>query len=311
MAETKSLTLKELAKSDELLAGGHRLCPGCGHSVTVRQILHAAENPVVVATATGCLEVCTSVFPYTSWRLPWIHTAFENAGATISGVEAMYQARKKRGQIKETIRFVAFAGDGATYDIGLQALSGALERGHDFTYICLNNEAYMNTGDQRSSASPYGADTTTTPAGSAIQGKQQHTKDLTAIVVAHNIPYAAQASPSHWKDLTTKARKAMNITGATFINVMSPCPRGWRSDAALTIEYAKLAVDTCLWPLYEVEDGVYKLNYKPKTKLPITEFMKGQGRFKHLFKKGNEGLIETLQAKVDRDWERLRGLCGE
>jgi len=224
-------TLKELSKREELLAGGHRLCAGCGASIVVRQILLAAGRNVVVSSATGCLEVATTIYPYTSWRVPFIHSAFENSAATACGVEAMYQSLKRKGKlpVDEEIKFIAFGGDGGTYDIGLQSLSGGLERGHDFLYVCYDNGAYMNTGIQRSSSTPLGADTTTSPAGKVIPGKQQYRKDLTDVVEAHHIPYLAQASPHNWKDLNHKVEKALSIRGPKFLNVIAPCHRGWRN----------------------------------------------------------------------------------
>jgi pyruvate ferredoxin oxidoreductase beta subunit len=185
-----SVKLKEISTKPELLAGGHRLCAGCVAPVIVRHILLAADYPVLAANSTGCLEVGTSIYPFTSWRVPWFHSAFENAAATITGMEAMYQSLKKQGKIPadKVLKFVAFSGDGGTYDIGLQSLSGAIERGHDFLYVCYDNGAYMNTGIQRSSSTPLGAATTTSPKGSVIPGKQQWRKDLTAIIAAHDRP---------------------------------------------------------------------------------------------------------------------------
>ena len=306
------LVPKELAKRPERLAPGHRLCAGCGASIVVRQVLAAIDRPVVVANATGCLEVATSIYPYTAWRVPWIHNAFENAAATISGVEAAYRSLVRQGKIPEQdVQFVAFGGDGGTYDIGLQALSGAVERGHRFLYVCYDNGAYMNTGIQRSSATPLGAHTTTSPAGKVIPGKQQYRKDLTAIMAAHGIPYVAQAAPSHWRDLMTKTRKAVDCGGPAFLNVLSSCNRGWRHETDETIEITQLAVDTCYWPLYEVEQGQWRLTYKPKEKPPVEEWLKRQGRFRHLFRPENRHLIDEFQAEVDRNWERLLELCGE
>lgn len=306
-------TLKELSKKDELFSGGHRLCAGCGIPPIVRLILRAADAPVVATTATGCLEVGSSVYPYTSWRIPWIHSAFENAAATISGIETAYRAFKRRGKIPQDrdMKFIAFGGDGGTYDIGLQALSGALERGHDFLYVCYDNGAYMNTGIQRSSATPFYSNTTTSPAGDVIQGKQEWRKDLTRIVVAHNVPYAAQASPHNWADLSKKAEKALKTKGPTFLNVMSPCPLGWYTKSEDSIKWAKLSVDTCYWPLYEVENGILKVTYRPKEKKPLTDWLKPQGRFKHLFKPGNEQVLEVFQARVDLEWQRLLDLDGK
>lgn len=298
-------TLRELSRMPEMLVPGHRMCAGCGAPIVVRQVLRAAHGPVVVANATGCLEVSTTVYPFTSWQCPWIHTAFESTAASLSGVEAAYKSLKRQGKISQEIKFVAFGGDGGTYDIGLQSLSGALERGHKMVYVCYDNGAYMNTGIQRSSATPKGAETTTSPVGKVQAGKPRSRKDLTKIVAAHNIPYVAQVSPAHWNDLYAKAEKAFAADGPAFLNAIAPCPRGWRHDSSETIEMCRLAVDTCFWPLYEVENGKIRVTYKPKEKKPLVEFLKRQGRFNHLFKPGNEGLLEELQQEVDRQWEAL------
>lgn len=304
--------LKELTHRDDRLAGGHRLCAGCGASIAVRQVLlGAGEDPVVVGCATGCLEVSTTIYPYSSWKTPFIHNAFENSSATISGVEAAFNGLRRAGKIDpdKKVRFVAFGGDGGTYDIGLQALSGAMERGHDMVYVCYDNGAYMNTGIQRSSATPKGAWATTSEVGAAQAGKRQIRKDLTAIIAAHGVPYAAQASVSHWKDLTTKAEKAFNTPGPAFLNVFAPCPRGWRIPSSMTVEIAKLAVQTGFWPVYEVEDGVWRQTVKVANKKPIEEFLKPQGRFKHLFAPGNEALLAEIQADVDRAYEGVLKRC--
>ena len=308
-----AIKLKELAGKEERLVSGHRLCAGCAESIIIRQIVNAIEEPVVIATATGCLEVASSVYPWTSWRVPWIHSAFENASTTAAGAEAMYRSLVRQGKIEDKdIKFLAFGGDGATYDIGLQWISGTFERGHKVIYVCLNNEAYMNTGIQRSSATPLGASTTTSPAGKVIPGKTQWRKPLTRIMAAHDIPYVAQASPHRWRDLMEKARKAVEADGPAFINVISPCPRGWRHDSSMSIEVAKMAVETCYWPLYEVRNGTeWTLNYKPKKKRPVTDWLKMQGRFRHLFTPQFEYVLDELQAKVDEEWERLLALCGE
>jgi len=310
--QVTKLTPKELSKQPERLTPGHRLCAGCGASIIVRQILAAIDDPVVIANATGCLEVATTIYPYTAWRVPWIHNAFENAASTITGVEAAYRSMVRQGKIPEqNVRFIAFGGDGGTYDIGIQALSGAVERGHQFLYVCYDNGAYMNTGIQRSSATPLGAHTTTSPAGKVIPGKQQSRKDLTAIMAAHDIPYVAQAAPSRWRDLMEKTRKAVNCGGAAFMNVLSSCNRGWRHGTDETIELTQLGVDTCYWPLYEVENGEWRLTYKPKEKKPIEEWLKRQGRFRHLFRPENRHVIDELQMEIDTRWERLLRLCGE
>jgi len=305
-------TLKQLSHREERFTGGHRLCAGCGAGIIVRQVLFAAEGPVVVGTATGCLEVATTLYPYSSWKVPWIHNAFENVAATISGVETAYRAFKEKGKIDKEFHFIAFGGDGGTYDIGIQALSGALERGHKMLYICYDNQAYMNTGIQRSGATPKGASTTTAPAGKVIPGKMQRRKDLTAIVAAHHIPYAAQAAPHNFMDLMRKVEKALAADGPSFINVLAPCHRGWRHPPEDTLKVSRIAAQTCFWPLYEIIDGEWKLNYKPRKKLPIEEWLKFQGRYDHLFKNGGHPeLVAEIQADVDRDWEDLLIRCGE
>ncbi len=308
-----AIKLKELAGIEERLTPGHRLCAGCAESVVIRQIVNAIEAPIVIATATGCTEIATSVYPWSSWRVPWIHSAFENAATTAAGAEAMYRSLVRQGKMEDkNIKFLAIGGDGATYDIGLQWISGTFERGHKVIYICLNNEAYMNTGIQRSSATPLGAHTTTSPAGEVIPGKTQWRKPLTKIMAAHDIPYVAQASPHRWRDLMEKAQKAVEADGPAFINVISPCPRGWRHDSSLSIEVAKVAVETCYWPLYEVRNGSeWTLNYKPKEKRPVVDWLKMQGRFRHLFTPQFEHVVEELQAKVDEEWDRLLAACGE
>ena len=306
--------LKEAAKKPERLTGGHRLCAGCGAPVVVRQILRALkpEDHAVIGSATGCLEVSTFLYPYTAWKDSFIHNAFENSAASVSGAEAAYVAMKKKGKIKGETKFIAFGGDGGTYDIGLQSLSGAMERGHDMVYVCYDNGAYMNTGIQRSSATPKYADTTTSPAGKVIPGKLQWRKDLTGIMASHNLPYVCQtAAIGNMKDLYEKSEKALYTKGAAFMNVLAPCPRGWIYNTPDLMELNKLAVETCFWPLYEIIDGKYIVNYKPKNKLPVVDFLKKQGRFKHLFKAGNEYMIEEIQKEVDKRWEELLKLAGE
>jgi pyruvate ferredoxin oxidoreductase beta subunit len=301
--------IKELAKIPERLSGGHRLCAGCGASIVVRQVLMGTKDYVVAGSATGCLEVATTIYPYTAWKIPFIHNAFENAAATMSGVETAYRALKKKGKITKEIKFVAFGGDGGTYDIGLQSLSGALERGHKFVYVCYNNEAYMNTGIQRSGATPKGASTTTAPNGKESYGKHQFKKDLTSIVAAHKIPYVAQASVSNWNDLVTKSEKAFNADGPAFLNVIATCHRGWRFPQEKSVEISKLAVETGVWPLIEVENGVWRFTYKPKERKPVIEWLKSQGRFSHLFTEENKSVIDEIQQGVDENWFRLENLC--
>ena len=305
---------KQEMNKPERLAGGHRLCAGCGAGIAVRGVLRALkpEDKAVIGSATGCLEVSTCLYPYTAWNDSFIHSAFENSGATMSGVETAYYALKKKGKIDETYKFIAFGGDGGTYDIGFQSLSGAMERGHDMVYVCYDNGAYMNTGIQRSSATPKYAETTTSAVGKCSAGKKQNRKDLTEVIAAHHIPYVAQTTfIGNFKDLHEKAEKAIYTEGSAFLNILAPCPRGWRYNSEDMMEITKLAVETCYWPLYEVVNGEYKLSYRPKVKQPIENFLKPQGRFKHLFKKGNEHLIAEIQEEVDRRWEELLILCGE
>lgn len=304
--------LKKEVEKKERLAGGHRLCAGCGAGVAVRGVLRALEpeDRAVVTNATSCLEVSTFMYPYTAYEDSYIHSAFENAAATTSGVEAAYKVMKRKGKIKDNFKFITFGGDGGTYDIGLQSLSGAMERNHDMVYVCYDNEAYMNTGIQRSSSTPRFADATTSPVGTVTPGKIQNKKNLTEIIAAHNIPYAAQTTfIGNFKDLHEKAKKAIYTKGACFLNVLSPCPRGWRYDAEDLAEICQLAVDTCVWPLYEIENGVWKLTYEPKRKLPVEDFLIKQGRFKHMFAPGNDWMIKSTQEYVDEQWEKLRKKC--
>ncbi len=300
-----AVSIKELKKRPERLAPGHRACAGCTAPIVLRMAMKMTDAHLACSIATGCMEVSTTIYPFSAWNVSMIHSAFENAAATISGVEAAYRKLHRDGKVKEPFKFIGFAGDGGTYDIGLQSLSGAMERGHDMLFICYDNQAYMNTGIQRSSATPLGAHTNTAQAGKVKQGKEQHRKDLTAVLVAHNIPYIAQASVHNINDFRRKVGRALEIEGAAFINVLAPCHRGWRIKVEDGLESAKLAVDTCFWPLYEVEKGKYKVNYKPKEKLPVVEWLKPQGRFKHLFKPGNEGILEELQRHTDEKWEEL------
>ena len=304
------VTLKELP-IEEKFASGHRLCAGCGAGTIARMTMKALRGPTVVVNATGCLEVASTIYPYTSWGVSWIHIAFENAASVAAGIEAAYKAMRRKGRWKEQVDVIAFAGDGGTFDIGIQALSGALERGHDFLYICYDNEAYMNTGIQRSGATPHGAATTTSPAGSKIPGKPEYKKDLIGICAAHGIPYAATASPAYWNDYITKVRKALEVDGPAVIHVLSVCPRGWRTNPADSIKLARLAVQTRYFPIYEVENGQYKLNIKVPKPKPVEEFLKPQGRFRHLFKPENRHEIENIQRWVDENWKRITKLCGE
>jgi len=268
-------SLQEMAKKPSAFAGGHRMCAGCPAPIITKMLTRVTDYEIVAGNATGCLEVASSIFPYSAWNIPWIHTAFE------------------------------LGGDGGTYDIGLQSLSGAMERGHDLLYICYDNGAYMNTGIQRSSATPMGAATTTTPEGEFSPGRKGNRKDLTKIMVAHNIGYAAQASIHNPVDLSNKIKKAIEHEGAAFLNVLCPCIPGWRIDPDMGVEAAKIGVETRYWPLYEVENGKYTINYKPKETKPVTDWIFMQGRFRHLKNPKWSSVIEDFQKEIDRNWEWL------
>jgi pyruvate ferredoxin oxidoreductase beta subunit len=293
------------------LQGGHALCQGCGIPMVVRVVLSTIERPTVVVNATGCLEVATTRYPTTAWNVPWMHVAFENAAAVASGVESAHRALARRGALPqdEPVTFVVFGGDGGTYDIGLQALSGALERGHRFLYVCYDNEAYMNTGVQRSGATPFGASTTTSPSGLESFGKAQQRKDMTAIAVAHGIPYVAQAAGCDWFDLSRKAERAGAADGPAFLNVLTDCPLGWGHEPRRSPQVLRAAVDSRFWPLYEVADGRCRLTYEPESVVPVEVWLRPQARFAHLLRPENRGLVEQIQARVDADWEALVARC--
>ncbi len=309
-----AINLKQIAGMDVKFTKGHRMCAGCGVAIFARELSIAAQNldmDLVISNATGCLEVTTSVYPESSWKYPWIHNAFENAAATISGVERAYYSLKSKGKIKHNgkVKFVAIGGDGGSYDIGLQSLSGALERGHNILYIAYDNEAYMNTGYQRSSATPLFANTTTAPFGKAIPGKVQPRKDLFAIAVAHNIPYAATVSIYYWNDLISKIQKALLTEGPTFILSITPCVPGWGTLTDDAVSLSKSAVETGYWPLVEYENGVYKWSpSNPKQLKPIEEFLSKQKRFSGLLK--NQELVEKFRQDVISNFEKYKKLCG-
>lgn len=292
---------KSLVTTEELLTSGHRACSGCGSAVIIRLSLKALGSSVVIGTPAGCWSVAGSIFPHTAWQVPWMQTLFENAAATISGTESGFKILMEKGRmLRREINCVVIAGDGATNDIGVSALSGALERGHDFLYICLDNEAYMNTGTQRSSATPYGASTTTTPVGKFSRGRVGWKKDMVAIVAAHDIPYVATACPSYPFDLMGKIKRGAKVKGPAYIHILSPCPTGWRFPSNMTIEMGRLAVQTGAFPIYEIENGCYKLNISSKLR-PIEEYLKPQGRFRHLT---NEE-IGKVQEEVNRRYTKL------
>ena len=295
--------IRRLIAEKERFAPGHRACVGCGEALAVRLVCKALGDNVIIVNATGCMEIVSSQLPYTSWTVPWIHTLFENVAAVASGVEAGLKAMTRKGRsLLQDVKAVGMAGDGGTADIGLQALSGALERGHNFLYICFDNEAYMNTGIQRSSTTPYGASTTTSPAGKVSIGQLTWKKDMPAIAAAHNIPYVATACPSYFRDLINKVEKGVATKGPAYIHILSVCPTGWRCPTELTIRIGRLAVETGIFPLYEVENGKYKLNVNlPKLK-PVTEYLKLQGRFRHL----SDDVINEIQQKVSAEYAKLK-----
>jgi pyruvate ferredoxin oxidoreductase beta subunit len=294
---------KNLVATEEFCAEGHSFCIGCGEALALKLACKALGENVIIANATGCIEICTSPLPVTSWRVPWMHTLFENTAAEISGIEAGLKILMKKDKIpQKDIKCVAIAGDGGTSDIGIQALSGAFERNHNFLYLCFDNEAYMNTGIQRSSATPYGASTTTAPAGKVSIGQTTWKKDMVAIAVAHNIPYAATACPSYPFDLMNKVKKGAEVKGPAYIHILSPCPTGWRHASNMAVEIGRLAVETGIFPLYEVEDGHYRLNIdRPKLR-PVEEYTKPQGRFRHL----PDEEIRKIQKRVNEEYRKLK-----
>jgi len=300
--EKYAVYVPKLVTKKENFAPGHRACIGCGEALAVRLACKALGQSVIIANATGCMEIVSSPLPYTSWRVPWIHTLFENTAAVASGIEAGLKMLMKKGRIaQKDIKVVAMAGDGGTSDIGLQALSGALERGHDFLYLCFDNEAYMNTGIQRSSSTPYGASTTTSPAGKVSIGQVSWKKNMPAIAAAHDIPYVATACPSYPFDLMAKVAKGAQ-RGPAYVQILSPCPTGWRHAADLTVRMGRLAVETGMFPLYEVENGAYKLTFDFPKLRPVTDYMKLQGRFRHL----SEDIITEIQQRVNKEYAKLK-----
>ena len=303
IVEPTNVYAYKLITKKDYFAPGHRACQGCAEALAVRLVAKALGRNTIVASATGCMEIISSPMPFTSWRVPWIHVAFENAAAVASGAEAGMKVLMRKGRVpKKKITFIAMAGDGGTSDIGVQALSGALERGHDFIYICYDNEAYMNTGIQRSSSTPYGASTTTSPAGKVIPGQITWKKNMPEIAAAHNIPYVATACPSYPIDLVEKVKKAARLKGPAYVHILSVCPTGWRLPPELSIKAGRLAVETGVFPLYEVEHGRYRFTGKIEKLRPVKEYLKIQGRFRHL----SDEMIDTIQKRVIKEYETLK-----
>lgn len=298
-----SVYVPKLISKDENFAPGHRACMGCAEALALRLVVKALGEDVIITNATGCMEIVSSPFPTTSWKLPWIHTLFENTGAVASGIESGWKVLQNKGRrSSKRVKSVGIGGDGATLDIGIQALSGAWERGHDMLYVCLDNEAYMNTGVQRSSGTPFGATTTTSPAGKLSIGQTTWKKNMPAIAVAHDIPYVATASPSYPFDLMAKVKKAAAIKGPSYLHVLSPCPTGWRMPPNLAVRIGRIAAETGIFPIYEVENGVYKLNIDFPKLRPVRDYLMIQGRFRHLPKETLDG----IQTRVDQEYARLK-----
>ncbi len=292
-----------LAPKKEPFAPGHRACVGCGEALAVRLACKAFPPNTIVANATGCMEVISSQYPMTAWRVPWIHVLFETAASVASGIESALKAMTRKGlRPDDGTKVVAMAGDGGTSDIGLQALSGALERGHDLLYICFDNEAYMNTGIQRSSATPFGASTTTSPAGKKSIGQKTWKKNMAAIAAAHDIPYVATASHSYPHDMMAKVAKGIAVPGPAYIHVLSVCPTGWRSAPDLSVRLGRLAVETGVFPLYEIENGEYKMSLELPKLRPLQDYLNLQGRFRHL----SDDTIKEIQERVIKEYERIK-----
>jgi len=301
--ENYSVYVPRLVPKKEPFAPGHRACIGCGEALAVRLACKAFPQNTIVANATGCMEVVSTQYPMTAWRVPWIHTLFENTAAVASGVESALKALARKGRrVDDGTKVVAMAGDGGTSDIGIQALSGALERGNDLLYICFDNEAYMNTGIQRSSATPFGASTTTSPAGKKSIGQKTWKKNMAAIAAAHDIAYVATASHSYPFDLMAKVAKGIATPGPAYIHILSVCPTGWRSPPDLSVRLGRLAVETGVFPLYEIENGKYRLSLELSGLRPLQDYLRLQGRFRHL----SDDTIKQIQERVTEEYERIK-----
>ncbi|MBW2981495.1 pyruvate synthase subunit beta [Candidatus Woesearchaeota archaeon] len=281
---------------EEFFIKGHRACAGCGAAIIMRHITKAAGKNTIVVSATGCMEVVSSPYPQTAWNLPWIHSAFENSAAVAAGIETALKYQKKDTNV------LVIAGDGGTFDIGLQALSGLVERNHDVCFVCYDNEAYMNTGIQRSGATPRYAATTTSPAGKTIHGKIEWKKHMPFIIAAHNENvYVATANPAFPLDMYNKVKKGLAHKGPAYIQIFSPCVPGWKIAPNITLEISRLAFKTNVYPLYEIENGVIKINQKPPESIPVEKYLMFQGRFKHLNKKE----IAEIQKHINKQWNKL------
>lgn len=302
IVENFDLYAPKLTDRKEYFTPGHRACQGCGEALAIRHMCKALGKDTVIVNATGCMEVISSMYPTNAWQLPWIHVAFPNSASVGAGVESALKILRRKGKIADRdVKTVCIGGDGGTFDIGFQALSGTMERGHDILYVCLDNEAYMNTGIQRSGATPFGASTTTNPAGSASIGKSQWKKNIAEIMVAHGVSYVATACQSYPVDFMNKVKKAREVKGPSFIHCMTVCPTGWRTPSSECIKMGRLIVETGVFPLYEVEDGKYRMTYQPEPLKPVDVYIKKQGRFRHL----TPDRIQSIQERVTLEYRKL------
>jgi pyruvate ferredoxin oxidoreductase beta subunit len=300
----------EISHDDDLFTPGHRACAGCAPALAMRHLTEATGENTIVAMATGCMEVVSSPFPESSWQVSWVHDVFANAAGVASGIEAAYRAFDSKDRDvfmdAEDVNFVVAAGDGATFDIGIRSLSGMMDRGHDILYVCYDNEAYMNTGIQRSSATPFGASTTTSPPGEESFGDDTTKKDMPAIAAAHGCSYVATASIGYPQDFKDKVRRGLEQGGPTYVQVSTPCMLGWEFDPEDTVTVAKLAVETGLHPLYEVVDGELEDVKRIRDRKPVREYLELQGRFDHLFEQdGGAEVVADLQSFVDERADEL------
>jgi pyruvate ferredoxin oxidoreductase beta subunit len=296
----KADELRQQLGIKHLLASGHTACAGCGEALIMKLMMDAIGSNCIVANATGCSEIFTSKYPQSAWEVPWVHSLFENNAGVASGIETALKVRGRTG-----VKVLAIGGDGATADIGLGVISGMWERGHNILYICLDNEAYMNTGIQRSSLTPFGGSTTTSPSGECSNGNPTDKKDMIAIANAHRVKYVASVSVMNPRDLERKIKKAVETVGTSYIHAQAVCPLGWGIDSAKTVEIAKLGVNTGLFPIVEYENGVLVKVQKIK-KIPVDEYLKSQSRFKHLFKVADgKGIIEKIQAIADANIKKV------
>ena len=303
IVENFDLYAPKLVDKEEYFSSGHRACQGCGEALAIRLMCKGLGKDTVITNATGCMEVISTLYPTTAWKLPWVHVAFPNSAAVGAGVESALKVLRRKGKIADRdVKTVSIGGDGGSVDIGFQAISGSMERGHNMIYVCFDNEAYMNTGIQRSGATPFGASTTTAPAGAASVGNKTWKKNMPEIMVAHNVPYVATACHSYPIDFINKVKKARSVKGPAYIHCLAVCPTGWRSSSDTCIKLGRLAVETGFFPLYEVENGKYRLTIEmPKKLRPVEDYLKLQGRFRHL----TPDQMKQFQDRVTLEYKKL------